>query len=162
MTSALTKSQLPFCSATKDSRFRPIEKDEFAQLSLAVSLLTNFEPCAHAMDWTIAVHGLSVVYRDHAKGRKYSATYLPQVALEAGKFSPYPFDGNFPNSLSLIPQAGPKSRQLRVSLRREASAEKLPSKFCRAPPLFAINRRSFPWAMTNIWASLEHAKELKM
>ncbi|KAK3347909.1 AMMECR1 domain-containing protein [Neurospora tetraspora] len=69
-------------SALQDTRFHPIGRAELPTLQVAVTLLTDFEPAADAMDWELGKHGLriSFVYR----GRRYGATYLPDVAPEQG------------------------------------------------------------------------------
>ncbi|KAK3391429.1 AMMECR1 domain-containing protein [Sordaria brevicollis] len=70
-------------SALQDTRFPPISRAELnPSLQVAVTLLTDFEPAADAMDWELGRHGLriSFVYR----GRRYGATYLPDVAPEQG------------------------------------------------------------------------------
>ncbi|KAJ4418319.1 hypothetical protein N0V85_001483 [Neurospora sp. IMI 360204] len=69
-------------SALQDTRFHPISRAELPTLQVAVTLLTDFEPAADAMDWELGKHGLriSFVYR----GRRYGATYLPDVAPEQG------------------------------------------------------------------------------
>lgn len=69
-------------SALQDTRFHPISRAELPSLQVAVTLLTDFEPAADAMDWELGKHGLriSFVYR----GRRYGATYLPDVAPEQG------------------------------------------------------------------------------
>ncbi|KAI0836915.1 AMMECR1 domain-containing protein [Hypoxylon sp. FL0890] len=69
-------------SAMHDMRFDPISKRELPSLEVAVTLLTNFEDCDDAMDWEIGTHGLRISFTD--RGRRYGATYLPDVALEQG------------------------------------------------------------------------------
>ncbi|KAI1412795.1 AMMECR1 domain-containing protein [Hypoxylon sp. FL1857] len=69
-------------SAIHDMRFDPISKRELPSLEVAVTLLTNFEDCDDAMDWEIGTHGLRISFTD--RGRRYGATYLPDVALEQG------------------------------------------------------------------------------
>ena len=51
-------------------------------LGVAVSLLTQFEDMAHPMDWEVGKHGIEIDFR-HG-GRKYSGTFLPEVAEEQG------------------------------------------------------------------------------
>lgn len=70
-------------SATNDSRFSPISRDEYPFLSCAVSILTNFEPCASYSDWDIGFHGIRIEFLNE-RGSKRSATYLPEVAFEQG------------------------------------------------------------------------------
>ncbi|CAF0730943.1 unnamed protein product [Adineta steineri] len=70
-------------SATNDSRFSPISRDEYPLLSCAVSILTNFEPCSSYSDWDIGLHGIRIeFFNEH--GSKRSATYLPEIAYEQG------------------------------------------------------------------------------
>ncbi|KAK9470492.1 AMMECR1-domain-containing protein [Dipodascopsis tothii] len=64
-------------AALEDSRFPPITADELPSLECSVSLLTDFEPAADALDWVFGEHGVRVSFR--AGGRAYSATYLPDV-----------------------------------------------------------------------------------
>lgn len=52
-------------------------------LTCRISILHQFEPCAHAFDWQVGVHGVLLSFSD-ATGRRFSATYLPEVALEHG------------------------------------------------------------------------------
>ncbi|KAI1075986.1 AMMECR1 domain-containing protein [Whalleya microplaca] len=69
-------------SAFNDTRFPPIKKSELPSLEVAVTLLTDFEDCEDAMDWELGVHGIRISFTDG--GRRYGATYLPDVALEQG------------------------------------------------------------------------------
>lgn len=70
-------------SATNDSRFSPISRDEYPLLSCAVSILTQFEPCSSYTDWQIGLHGIRIEFLNE-RGAKRSATYLPEVAHEQG------------------------------------------------------------------------------
>ena len=70
-------------SATNDSRFPPISRDEYPLLSCAVSILTDFEPCSSYSDWAIGIHGIRIEFFNE-RGSKRSATYLPEVASEQG------------------------------------------------------------------------------
>ncbi|OQV17966.1 AMME syndrome candidate gene 1-like protein [Hypsibius exemplaris] len=70
-------------SAVQDSRFSPITKDELPKLTVAVSILTNFEPATDYLDWEVGVHGIRIEFSGD-KGGKKSATYLPEVAHEQG------------------------------------------------------------------------------
>jgi uncharacterized protein (TIGR00296 family) len=70
-------------SATNDSRFSPISRDEYPLLSCAVSILTQFEPCSSYSDWDIGLHGIRIEFFNE-RGAKRSATYLPEVAHEQG------------------------------------------------------------------------------
>lgn len=69
-------------AAMHDTRFRPIARPELPSLEVAVTLLTDFEDAADVMDWTLGTHGLRLSFRDG--GRRYGATYLPDVAPELG------------------------------------------------------------------------------
>ncbi|KAK8217920.1 ammecr1 family protein [Phyllosticta capitalensis] len=69
-------------SAFDDSRFPPITLRELPTLSCAVTLLTNFQPAASPMAWELGRHGLRISFSYH--GRRYGATYLPDVAREQG------------------------------------------------------------------------------
>lgn len=70
-------------SAVKDSRFSPITREELPKLRVAVSLLCHFEDGQDYLDWEVGVHGISIEYHSD-KGVRYSATYLPEVALKQG------------------------------------------------------------------------------
>ncbi|KAH6606007.1 hypothetical protein Trco_005160 [Trichoderma cornu-damae] len=69
-------------SALQDTRFRPISKRELPSLQAAVTLLTDFEEADDTHDWEIGTHGIRISFSD--RGRRYGATYLPDVALEQG------------------------------------------------------------------------------
>lgn len=69
-------------SAVQDMRFDPITKRELPSLEVAVTLLTDFEDCDDAMDWELGTHGIRISFTD--RGRRYGATYLPDVAPEQG------------------------------------------------------------------------------
>lgn len=69
-------------SAMHDTRFSPIRKSELPSLEVAVTLLTDFEEADDAYDWEVGTHGIRLSFYD--RGRRYGATYLPDVALEQG------------------------------------------------------------------------------
>lgn len=69
-------------SAFEDTRFSPISLPELPSLSVSVTLLTFFTPCAHALDWDLGTHGIRISFHHH--GKRYGATYLPDVAVEQG------------------------------------------------------------------------------
>jgi len=70
-------------SAFEDHRFSPIPASLLPLLQCSVTLLTNFSaPDKDPMNWTIGKHGLRISFSYH--GRKYGATYLPDVAKEQG------------------------------------------------------------------------------
>jgi uncharacterized protein (TIGR00296 family) len=67
----------------EDTRFSPIPASLLPQLSVHVTLLTNFSsPVRDPYDWTIGTHGIRISFTLH--GRRYGATYLPSVAEEQG------------------------------------------------------------------------------
>ncbi|KAK6505228.1 hypothetical protein TWF481_007145 [Arthrobotrys musiformis] len=69
-------------SAFDDTRFNPIDRKELSSLECGVSILTDFEPAAHPLDWTLGTHGLRISFTYH--GRRLGATYLPDVPVEQG------------------------------------------------------------------------------
>ncbi|OQE46847.1 hypothetical protein PENCOP_c001G07884 [Penicillium coprophilum] len=69
-------------SAFDDTRFAPIPKSLIPSLSCSLTLLGTFEPCTNAMDWSLGTHGLRISFIH--RGRRYGATYLPDVAVEQG------------------------------------------------------------------------------
>ncbi|CAI7579601.1 unnamed protein product [Penicillium glandicola] len=69
-------------SAFDDTRFEPIPKSLLRSLSCSLTLLGSFEPCTNAMDWSLGTHGLRISFIH--RGRRYGATYLPDVAVEQG------------------------------------------------------------------------------
>ena len=89
-------------SALQDRRFQPIVPQEVPHLRAKVSLLVQYEPCAHVYDWIVGVHGIMIEWSDDIpadarekvegfngvdginNARRYSATYLPEVAAEQG------------------------------------------------------------------------------
>ncbi|KAF3059754.1 hypothetical protein GL218_04840 [Daldinia childiae] len=75
-------SSYAITSAINDMRFDPISKRELPSLEVAVTLLTDFEDCEDSMDWEIGTHGLRISFSE--RGRRYGATYLPDVAAEQG------------------------------------------------------------------------------
>lgn len=75
-------SSYALISALQDTRFRPIAARELPSLEVAVTLLTDFEDAADAMDWDLGTHGLRISFHYH--GKRYGATYLPDVAVEQG------------------------------------------------------------------------------
>jgi AMME syndrome candidate gene 1 protein len=63
-------------SAFKDSRFSPISMGEVKNLTVAVSLLVNFQTKNSITDWQVGKHGIQI------KFGQYGGTYLPEVASE--------------------------------------------------------------------------------
>lgn len=50
-----------------------------------VSLLTPFEAAKSPLDWSLGTHGIHITFHDPStRGRRYSATYLPEVAPAQG------------------------------------------------------------------------------
>ncbi len=68
--------------AFDDSRFVSINLREFSSLECGVTLLTDFETISDAFSWEIGKHGLRISFSWN--GRRYGATYLPDVAREQG------------------------------------------------------------------------------
>jgi len=75
-------SSYALISALQDMRFSPISARELPSLEVAVTLLTDFEDADDAMDWELGTHGLRISFYHH--GKRYGATYLPDVAVEQG------------------------------------------------------------------------------
>ncbi|KAL8650681.1 MAG: hypothetical protein Q9226_005037 [Calogaya cf. arnoldii] len=69
-------------AAFDDTRFSPIPSAELPTLANYITLLHTFTPCAHPLDWSLGTHGLRISFTYH--GRRYGATYLPDVAVEQG------------------------------------------------------------------------------
>jgi len=68
-------------SSLQDRRFPPVRLEEVPSLTCRLSILHQFEACTHIHDWQIGTHGVWINFVD-ARGRSYSATYLPEVARE--------------------------------------------------------------------------------
>ncbi|KAG7006153.1 AMMECR1-like protein [Physcia stellaris] len=69
-------------AAFDDTRFSPIALSELATLATAVTLLADFTPALHPMDWDLGIHGIKISFTH--QGKRYGATYLPDVAVEQG------------------------------------------------------------------------------
>lgn len=69
-------------SAFEDTRFAPISASELPHLDCGVTLLTDFEAAPSPLAWQIGKHGLRISFSE--RGKRYSATYLPDVAKEQG------------------------------------------------------------------------------
>ena len=67
-------------SSLDDDRFDPVTLDELPNLNVGISLLTNFTPIKNPLDWEVGRHGIEINFK--AKGRRYSSTFLPEVAAE--------------------------------------------------------------------------------
>lgn len=76
-------SEYALRSSLQDRRFPPVRLDEVPALTCKLSILHQFEDCAHAHDWQVGVHGVLINFAD-GNGKRYSATYLPEVAREHG------------------------------------------------------------------------------
>ena len=66
-------------SAFRDTRFHKIERSELERLQCGVSLLTDFEPAASYLDWTVGVHGISITF-PHPSLLASSASETPSPA----------------------------------------------------------------------------------
>jgi uncharacterized protein (TIGR00296 family) len=75
-----------FSSAFHDRRFSPIAHHELPTLACSVSLLVAYEDVGrgNVWDWEVGVHGIVISFQDGVGrgARRYSATYLPEVAAE--------------------------------------------------------------------------------
>eukprot|EP00397_Hematodinium_sp_SG-2012_P027834 GEMP01029274.1.p1 GENE.GEMP01029274.1~~GEMP01029274.1.p1 ORF type:complete len:221 (-),score=38.88 GEMP01029274.1:1430-2092(-) len=69
-------------AALHDSRFEPIRLEELPELDCKVSVLHSFEDCRDPYEWTIGKHGITVNFTIGNQRGKYSATYLPEIAVE--------------------------------------------------------------------------------
>lgn len=67
-------------SAFRDARFKPITHTEVSSLLCVVSMLVDFEHNRQWDDWVVGEHGITAEFKHH--GRTYTATYLPDVAME--------------------------------------------------------------------------------
>ncbi len=65
-------------SATKDNRFKPINKDELNHLKIEISIVSEMEEISSIDQFDLSKHG---IYIKHGEG---SGTFLPQVAKETG------------------------------------------------------------------------------
>lgn len=73
-------TQYAIISAFEDTRFDPIREKELKDLSVSVTILSNFIPISDPLDWVTGTHGLKVLFV--AGHRQYLGTFLPQVAEE--------------------------------------------------------------------------------
>jgi len=74
-------SEYALRSSMQDRRFAPVCLDEVSSLTCKLSILHQFEPCAHAYDWQVGLHGVLINFTD-AQHKQFTATYLPEVAQE--------------------------------------------------------------------------------
>lgn len=77
-------AEFALTSAFHDVRFDPIALIEVPRLKLAVSLLVGFSPCRDCLDWVPGLHGIIIKFHGDSTKRSFSATYLPEVAVEQG------------------------------------------------------------------------------
>merc|ERR1719373_1253220 len=70
-------------SSQHDKRFPPIQLEELPSLTCRLSILYQFEPCLHIYDWQVGLHGVLINFLD-THGRRYSATYLPEIPRDHG------------------------------------------------------------------------------
>lgn len=66
-------------AAFDDARFPPISRNELSTLSCSTTFLMNFTTCKDAFDWELGTHGIRISFMHH--GKRYGATYLPDVSL---------------------------------------------------------------------------------
>ena len=69
-------------SAVQDVRFSPVDKTELPSLSVAVSILFNFENGKKWNEWEVGRHGIEIDFEIEDKA--YRGTFLPEVAEEQG------------------------------------------------------------------------------
>lgn len=69
-----------YISAFEDTRFNPVASAELPNLQCCVSLLTDFEEIVDPLDWEVGKHGIMIQFS--VRGRKFSGTYLPNVASD--------------------------------------------------------------------------------
>ncbi|MFZ4854784.1 MAG: AmmeMemoRadiSam system protein A [Desulfuromonadaceae bacterium] len=74
----LLVQEMAISAATRDPRFYPMKKDDLADFTLDISVLSPLEKAASVEEITIGVHGIYIV-----KG-SYRGVLLPQVATEYG------------------------------------------------------------------------------
>jgi len=69
-------------AATEDDRFDSIKLQDLPKLKVGLSLLTNFSkvPLEDPLDWVVGKHGVEMKIK--FKGKRYSSTFLPEVAQE--------------------------------------------------------------------------------
>lgn len=67
-------------AALNDTRFDPVSLSEVQNLNVAVSILTNFNRIEDCYDWEVGKHGIEIEFI--GGGRRFSGTFLPEVAKE--------------------------------------------------------------------------------
>jgi uncharacterized protein (TIGR00296 family) len=89
----MTKSHLfsLTSSALKDHRFNPIQRSELPRLQCGISILTATRPISNPLDWIPGKHGIQISFpspspssSSSSRGRRLSATYLPEIATDQG------------------------------------------------------------------------------
>jgi len=78
-------------SSLHDSRFKPITLQEVQSLSCKFSLLRAYESITDPFNWEIGKHGIIIDFEYN--GRRYSSTYLPEIAFENGLTKEETLDG---------------------------------------------------------------------
>jgi uncharacterized protein (TIGR00296 family) len=69
-------------AAFRDSRFKPLRREELSGLQCTVSTLHSFEKARQWDAWCVGEHGVRI--RGEYHGELFSATFLPKVAAEQG------------------------------------------------------------------------------
>lgn len=77
-----TLSEYALISALRDDRFEPVSIEEVEHLTVAVSLLINFQKNKKAFDWQVGKHGIEIEFT--GGNRMFRSTFLPEVAPEQG------------------------------------------------------------------------------
>ncbi len=70
--------QMAVASSTQDSRFEPVETDEFDDIDIEISVLSPMRKISSVDEIVLGKHGI------YMKKGFYSGTFLPQVATETG------------------------------------------------------------------------------
>ncbi|KNH02444.1 protease Do-like 10 [Perkinsela sp. CCAP 1560/4] len=68
--------------AFHDDRFYPVSKNEIGSLTVSVTLLSNFTPIDHCLDWIVGKHGVLIEFQDPGTQKRLSAVFLPSVMTE--------------------------------------------------------------------------------
>ncbi|CDK24480.1 unnamed protein product [Kuraishia capsulata CBS 1993] len=69
-------------AALEDTRFEPIVPEELPSLECDVTLLKHFEKADNPLDWELGKHGVRISFS--SSHQQFSATFLPDVAVEQG------------------------------------------------------------------------------
>ena len=74
-------ANMAISAATKDSRFKPLTKEDIPKLKVEINLLNNFEKIQDPMDFIVGKHGITIHFNEvKGDGKDMGATYLPEVA----------------------------------------------------------------------------------